>query len=48
MKNLLGIFWPPYTWAELGKNGPFGPSPSPSMVAAGMTGILDAAALLPA
>src|SRR5215469_11430781 len=38
MKNLLGIFWPPYTCAELGKNAPFGPSPSPSIDAGGITG----------
>src|SRR5215831_8368912 len=38
MKNLLGIFWPPYTCAELGKNGPFGPSPSPSIDAGGIAG----------
>src|SRR5215469_7626513 len=37
MKNLLGIFCPPYTCAELGKNGPCGPSPSPS-IAAGESG----------
>src|SRR5215469_14104399 len=37
MKNLLGIFCPPYTCAELGKNGPRGPSPSPS-IAAGESG----------
>src|SRR5579883_233656 len=38
MKNLLGIFLCPYIWAELGKNGPLGPSPSWSMVEGGMTG----------
>src|SRR5215469_1617839 len=38
MKNLLGIFWLPYTCAELGKNGPFGPSPSPSIDAGGIMG----------
>src|SRR5207237_10934025 len=39
MKNLLGIFFPPNTWAELGKNGPLGPSPSSSMVAGEVGGL---------
>src|SRR5712692_12063068 len=38
IKNLLGIFLPPNTCAELGKNGPLGPSPSPSTLAAGING----------
>src|SRR4029078_8670283 len=38
MKNLLGIFFPPSTCAELGKNGPCGPSPSASMEAGGIAG----------
>ncbi len=33
MKNLLGMFWPPRTCAELGKKGPFDPSPSSSILA---------------
>ena len=38
MKNLLGMFWPPFTWAELGKKGPSGPSPSWFIVAGGIEG----------
>src|SRR5580765_1941244 len=38
MKNLLGIFCLPYTCAELGKNEPSGPSPSPFIVSGGMVG----------
>src|SRR6266550_6596129 len=38
MKNLLGILRCPYTCAELGKNGPCGPSPSCSMLNGGISG----------
>src|SRR5581483_3435667 len=45
MKNLLGIFCPPYTCAELGKNGPCGPSPSLSIVAGEFVGFFITALL---
>src|SRR5581483_282678 len=45
MKNLLGIFCPPYTCAELGKNGPCGPSPSLSIVAGEFAGFFITALL---
>jgi len=38
MKNLLGIFSPDFTCAELGKNGPCGPSPSPAISGGGIFG----------
>src|SRR4051812_41821472 len=40
MKNLLGILSAPFTWAELGKNAPCGPSPSSFMLAGGIEGFL--------
>src|ERR1700722_7601232 len=38
MKYFAGIFLPSRVCTELGKNFPAGPSPSPSMVSAGMGG----------
>src|SRR5580765_4136445 len=40
MKYLLGICPMCAVWAELGKNGPLGPSPSPSMLLGGEEGFL--------
>src|SRR6516162_5654577 len=39
MKNLLGIFPPPITWAELGKKAPFAPSPSCAISAGAISGL---------
>ena len=38
MKKLAGMMPPTLVWAEEGKNGLFGPPPSPSMVAGTSTG----------
>src|SRR6201984_3443133 len=38
IKDFAGIFLPSRVCAELGKNLPFGPSPSPSIVSVGMCG----------
>src|ERR1700704_3648329 len=38
MKYFDGMFPPCLVWAELGKNFPLGPSPSPSMVSGGISG----------
>src|SRR6185312_8094398 len=40
MKYLAGISLPSVVCAELGKNDPFGPSPSPSMVPGAISGLL--------
>src|SRR6266852_4076494 len=39
IKYFAGIFLPSRVCAELGKNFPLGPSPSPSMVSVGMYGL---------
>src|SRR5260370_2042331 len=39
IKYFAGIFLPSRVCAELGKNFPLGPSPSPSMVSVGMFGL---------
>src|SRR6266403_3555833 len=39
MKYFAGIFLPSRVCAELGKNFPFGPSPSPSIVSVGICGL---------
>src|SRR5882724_5032695 len=39
IKYFAGIFLPSRVCAELGKNFPFGPSPSPSIVSVGICGL---------
>src|SRR5262249_6665144 len=48
MKYLAGIFLPSRGCTELGKTLPFGPSPSPSMVSAGILGFTTRYAFLQA
>ena len=38
MKKFEGMMPPTLVWAEAGKNGDFGPPPSPSIVSGGLAG----------
>src|SRR5262245_42843545 len=39
MKKFDGIVWPTFVFDDEGKNGLFGPAPSPSMLSGGVSGL---------